>query len=79
MFPLLLCRASHKLIEDVVVSFGEWLEDYTRTLEQVRSYTCTNDLLFAVEENLPNHVSTRLIPVILVKHEIVYLDVFTES
>jgi hypothetical protein len=41
--------AGAKLIEDVVISFGEGLEDDTGTFEEVGADTCTNNFCLAIK------------------------------
>jgi len=51
---LLLLRgcASAKLVKDVVVSFGEGLEDDTRSLEKVRADAGANNFLLPIKQDL---------------------------
>lgn len=68
--------AGAKLIEDVIISFREGLEDNTRTLKEVGADTCTNNFLLAIEEDLFGTMKTHKRNASI---ELTDLNIFSES
>ena len=52
VLALLQRCAGAELIEYMIVTLRQWLENNARTLQKISSNPCPDDLLFSVEENL---------------------------
>ena len=52
--------AGAELVEDVIVTFRQWLENNAGTLQEISSNPCSDDLLFSVEENLREKIYMQL-------------------